>query len=46
MISQSTDQAIQHLLGFYDLVQAEMNPRCARSPTPKSLQPIYLSSYE
>ncbi len=31
MISQSTNHAIQHLLGFYD--------------TPKSLQPIYLSSY-
>ena len=28
------------------LVQAEMNPRCARSQTPKSLQSIYLSSYE
>ena len=24
-------------------LQAEMNPRHARSPTPKSLQPIYLS---
>ena len=23
-----------------------MNPHCARSPTPKSLQPIYLSSYQ
>jgi hypothetical protein len=27
-------------------VHAERNPRCARSLTPKSLQPIYLSSYD
>ena len=44
-VSQSTNQAIQNLLGFYDFGSSRDKSSLSKKPTPKSLQPIYLNKY-